>query len=91
MHGKPEATHVLVNIRLGEEHQQLQLSERAQAEECVVEMEQLLDRDLATGGLVDGGDDSAVGALAEGVQDAVVFADAESDLGLGGLLERDMI
>lgn len=67
-------TYVLVDTRLGEELEELELAQRAQAEEGVLEGEHLLDRDLPVRGFVQGGDDGAVRAFAEAVEDLVIVA-----------------
>ena len=65
-------THVLIDTGVGEELQQLELTERAEAEEGVLEGKDLLDGDLSVGGLVEGGDDGAVGTFAEAMENLVI-------------------
>ena len=65
-------THVLIDTGVGEELQQLELTERAEAEEGVLEWQDLLDSDLSVGGLVECSDDSTVRAFAEAVEDLIV-------------------
>ena len=54
--------------------EELDFAEGAEAEEGVLEGEDLLDRDLSVGGLVEGGDDGAVCAFAEAMENLVVLA-----------------
>ena len=65
-------THVLIDTGVGEELQQLELTERAEAKEGVLEWQDLLDSDLSVGGLVECSDDGAVRAFAEAVEDLIV-------------------
>ena len=65
-------THVLIDTGVGEELQHLELTERAEAEEGVLEWQDLLDSDLSVGGLVECSDHGTVRAFAEAVEDLIV-------------------
>ena len=54
-------THVLIHTSFREESQQLQFAQRAQAEQGMLEGEDLLDRDLSSRGLVQRGHHGTVG------------------------------
>lgn len=67
-------THVLVDTGFGEEFEELEFTEGAEAEEGVFEGKNLLDGNLSVGRLVEGGYDSAVGTFAEAVEDLIIVA-----------------
>lgn len=67
-------THILVDACLRKELEQLELTERAQAEERVLEREDLLDGDLLACREVDCGDHGAICTLTETVEDAIIVA-----------------
>ena len=71
---------VFVDTGVGEEFEELELAEGAEAEHGVVERRDLLDRDLAPGRAVDGGAHDAVRALADDVEHLVRCPDVEADL-----------
>ena len=54
-------THVLIHTSLRKESQQLQFAQRAQAEQGMLEREDLLDRDLSSRGFVQRGYHGTVG------------------------------
>ena len=64
---RPGLAHILRDAGLGEELEQLELAEGAQAEHGVVERGDLLDGDLAPCGLVYGGADDAICTLTNDV------------------------
>ena len=65
--------YILIHTSLREELQQLELTERAEAEEGVLEWQDLLDSDLSVGGLVECSDDGTVRAFAEAVEELIVI------------------
>ena len=68
------ATYIFVDTSLREELEQLQLAERTQAEQGVLEGEHLLDCDLLPRWLVHSRHDRSIGAFTKAVKDLVVFA-----------------
>lgn len=90
-------THIFADTSLGEEFEELELTESAKAEHGVLEGRDLLDRDLAPTGPMDSGTDDAICTLADDVEDLVLGADVEADLpgcwgsGGGGLLSGSRV
>jgi hypothetical protein len=66
------ATHILAYTSLGEEFEQFELAQRAQAEHGVLKRRDLLDRNLAPAGSVQRTADDAVCALTNNVEDLVL-------------------
>ena len=67
--GTSGTAHVLIYTGLGEELEELEFTEGAEAEEGVLEGKDLLDGDLSVGGLVEGGYDGAVGTFTESLHE----------------------
>ena len=73
-------THILADASLGEEFEELELTQGAEAEHRVLKGRDLLDRDLATAGPVDGRADDAICTLADDIEDLVLCAHVEANL-----------
>ena len=69
---RQDVTHVLIDTGVGEELQQLELTERAEAEEGMLEGQDLLNGDLPVGRLVESSNDGAICAFTESVEDLVI-------------------
>ena len=67
-------TYVFIDTGVGEELQELELTEGAEAEESVLEGEDFLDSDLSVRGFVKGSNNGAVCAFAETVEELVIIA-----------------
>lgn len=67
-------TRIFVDACLGEELEELELAQRAETKESVLERQDLFDGDFATGGLVDGCHDCPVCSFSEAVKHTVVVA-----------------
>ena len=68
------ATYILIDARLREEFEKLELAQRAKTKESVFKRQDLLDRYLPAGGLVHSSNDGPVRAFSEAVQNAIVVA-----------------
>lgn len=69
-----KATHILILTSVREEPQELELAQGAQAEEGVLEWQDLLDGDLPSRRSMERGNDGAVCTFAQAVQQLVVGA-----------------
>jgi hypothetical protein len=59
------ATHIFVDTGFGEEFQELELSQSSKTKQGMIEREDLLNRNLSLGGLVEGSSNCSIGAFAD--------------------------
>lgn len=71
--GSADGRYIFIDAGLGEELQQLELSESPKAKKSMVERENFLNGNLALGRFVEGGSHCSVCALANGMQKLVII------------------
>lgn len=65
---------IFIDACLREELEQLEFSQRSQAEQGMIERQHFLDRDLSSRGLMEGSSHSSIGTLSNSVQELIVVA-----------------